>query len=312
MTRVALTATMKNPDLLRCTPESLTNALLTCSQAGLEPDGRLAHLIPYGNVVQVIFDYKGLVTLALRNGAESVYSDKVCEFDQFDAFVEDGIKKLNHKPNWKGNRGTATCYYAVCKRAGEVDWEVMSMEEVEAIRDRSRAKASGPWKTDFDEMAKKTVLRRMSKRWDLLPEIRDVINADDDTPPPFGTVTTTRPLFEPKALPTPEAEPAGEEPQADAPEPDAPVDEREPEAEAPPAGNGGGQNYLKAVRNLCKMAKIKETSLLGFWSETGSTDGSQSTLEEVAVSAPNVMRLTHDQWGDISGRILAVQKGGVK
>jgi hypothetical protein len=60
------------------------------------------------------------------------------------------------------------------------------------------------------------------------------------------------------------------------------------------------------------MAKIKETSLLGFWSETGSTDGSQSTLEEVAVSAPNVMRLTHDQWGDISGRILAVQKGGVK
>ena len=82
MTRVALTATMKNPKLLECTPESLMNALLVCSQAGLEPDGRLAHLIPYGNVVQVIFDYKGLVTLALRNGAETVYADKVCEFDE--------------------------------------------------------------------------------------------------------------------------------------------------------------------------------------------------------------------------------------
>ena len=83
MARVTLTAIIKTPALMNCTPESLLQAMMLCSQAGLEPDGRLAHLIPYGNVVTVIFDYKGLVTLALRNGAKAVYGDKVCETDTF-------------------------------------------------------------------------------------------------------------------------------------------------------------------------------------------------------------------------------------
>lgn len=194
MTRVALTATLKNPALLNCVPQSLMNALLVCSQAGLEPDGRLAHLIPFGNQVQVIFDYKGLVTLALRNGAESVFAEKVCEKDGFEAAVVDGKKTISHNINWKKDRGPAVCYYAVCKRNGEVDWEVMTLDEVNDIRKRSRAANSGPWVTDFDEMAKKTVLRRMSKRWDLLPEIRDVINADDDTPAPFAA-SVSAPVF---------------------------------------------------------------------------------------------------------------------
>ena len=198
MARVALTATLKTPALLNCLPESFMNAMLVCSQAGLEPDGRLAHLIPFGNQVQVIFDYKGLVTLALRNGAESVFADKVCEYDFFEAGVEQGRKVITHRPNWSKPRGTPFCYYAVCKRGNEVDWEVMSLDEVEAIRERSRAAKSGPWVTDFDEMAKKTVLRRMSKRWDLLPEIREVINADDDTPPPFGASVIAKPVFEVK------------------------------------------------------------------------------------------------------------------
>ena len=53
MTRVALTATLKNPALLQCLPQSLMNALLVCSQAGLEPDGRLAHLILQENAERI-------------------------------------------------------------------------------------------------------------------------------------------------------------------------------------------------------------------------------------------------------------------
>lgn len=317
MCRVALTATMRNPALLGCTPASLMNALLTCSQAGLEPDGRLAHLIPYKDVVQVIFDYKGLVTLALRNGAESVYADKVCEFDVFDAYVEDGIKRLNHRPSWSKNRGTATCYYAVCKRAGEVDWEVMTVDEVEAIRKRSRASGNGPWVTDFDEMAKKTVLRRMSKRWDLLPEIRDVINADDDTPPPFGQVVTAAPIFSaPKVLekPVEEAPPESEAPQSDPPheEPqDAATYQSGGASAAPaPAPANGGQNYVKAVRGLCNMARVKEGELLNFLSATSSTDGSVASLDELAMTTPQVLRLVHDQWQTISTNVINARKGG--
>lgn len=182
MARVACTAVIKSPKLLDCKPESLLQAVMLCAQAGLEPDGRSAHLIPYGDQVQVIFDYKGLVALAERNGVECIYADRVCENDEFEAIVVDGEKKLTHKVDWKKPRGAAYAYYTSCRRNGRLDYEVMTKEEVDAVRKRSKASGSGPWVTDYDEMAKKTTIRRMSKRWDLSPETREAMNADDDVP----------------------------------------------------------------------------------------------------------------------------------
>ena len=309
MTRVALTATMKNPQLLQCTPASLMNALLVCSQAGLEPDGRLAHLIPYKDQVQVIFDYKGLVTLALRNGAQSVFADKVCEHDQFDAGVELGQKVITHKINWKKERGTPVCYYAICKRGDEIDWEVMTVDEVESIRRRSRAANSGPWVTDFDEMAKKTVLRRMSKRWDLLPEIRDVINADDDTPAFNAPAAMARPIFEiPPA--TVADKPAVETPAETLPQETVSDDGdgyRDPIAPkiGTPAPEPASANPLKALRGLCKLGKIKEGELMDYWASTGATDGSSSSLEEVQMSSPQVIVSTYNEWGKVESDIKA-------
>ena len=303
MTRVALTATLRNPALLNCLPESLMNALLICSQAGLEPDGRLAHLIPFGNQVQVIFDFKGLVTLALRNGAEAVFADKVCEYDFFEAGVVEGRKVITHKPDWSKPRGTPFCYYAVCKRGGEVDWEVMSMDEVEAIRARSRAATKGPWVTDFDEMAKKTVLRRMSKRWDLLPEISEVINADADTPSPFNLAPVARPVFETK--PTVTVMPGNESPELP-PEPAPPVNGTVPDQTPPPIAEApSGFNPLKAVRNLCKMAKIKEGELLTHLASDGTTDGSVGTLEELALAegGRTILQAVADSWPDLVARM---------
>ena len=342
MARVALTATMKNPALLECTPASLLNALLVCSQAGLEPDGRLAHLIPFKDTVQVIFDYKGLVTLALRNGAETVFADKVCEFDAFEAYVEGGQKKLNHRPPWGKNRGTPICYYAVCQRAGQVDWEVMTLEEVDAIRARSRAAKAGPWVTDYDEMAKKTVLRRMSKRWDLLPEIRDIINADHDTPQPFGVVPLARPIFDEK--------PAGRQIENGTPNgapspiaPEAPASERKAASDAPEAAPGhptvrqalgppaesdngdlGPQranlpaerepltpaekpafNALRSLRALCRMGKVNEGAVLDYVATAGATDGSVGSLEELVTAYEPVAKMLCDDWSNVVAMIRA-------
>ena len=61
MARVALTTLLKTPKLGECDPASVLQALMTCSQHGIEPDGRRAHLIPYGNQCQLIIDYKGIV-----------------------------------------------------------------------------------------------------------------------------------------------------------------------------------------------------------------------------------------------------------
>lgn len=151
--RVALTALTKTPKLADCTQASLFNALLTCSQLGLEPDGRRAHLIPYGNQCQLIIDYKGLIELAKRSGeVESWSAEIVKENDEFS--WDNGI--VEHKIDWRKPRGNSQCVYSrVRLKGGAFDYAVMTMDEVEAIRKRSRAGNNGPWVTDFDEMAKK-------------------------------------------------------------------------------------------------------------------------------------------------------------
>lgn len=184
--RIALTALTKTPMLAQCDKPSFFSALLTLSQLGLEPDGRLAHLIPFRNTkrncveCQLIVDYKGLAALALRSGNISkIHADKICENDVFEY---DAGEVKAHRIDFRKERGRAYAYYAmVVFRDGCQKAEVMTLDEVSAIRKRSKAAASGPWVTDFDEMGKKTVFRRLSKWLELSPEYRDALDADADT-----------------------------------------------------------------------------------------------------------------------------------
>jgi recombination protein RecT len=177
--RIALTAMTRTPKLADCTKESVFQCLLLLSQFGLEPDGRNAHLIPFGTVCQLIIDYKGLVDLAMRSGkVATIHADKVCENDEFEC--NRGIV-TKHIVNFKEDRGKAYAYYAMVRnKDGSEKYEVMTLPEVNAIRERSRAKNSGPWVTDFDEMAKKTVFRRLSKWIQLSPEYREALDHDMD------------------------------------------------------------------------------------------------------------------------------------
>ena len=184
--RVALTALMRTPKLAECDQASFFQALLSLSQLGLEPDGRRAHLIPFENrkrgVVecQLIVDYKGLVDLAMRSGAISnIHADVVCENDEFE--YDRGIL-VHHRIDFRQERGRMYAAYALVRFKDEGEKaDVMTRLEVEAIRERSRAKDNGPWVTDFNEMAKKTVFRRLSKWLPLSAEFRDALEADADS-----------------------------------------------------------------------------------------------------------------------------------
>lgn len=184
--RVALTALTRTPKLAQCDQASFFQCLLTLSQLGLEPDGRNAHLIPFENrkrnvtECQLIVDYKGLVELAMRSGnVDYIHADKICENDVFE-YDKGEIK--SHRINFAKPRGKAFAYYAICRfKSGGEKCEVMTRDEVDSIRSRSRAKDNGPWVTDFDEMAKKTVFRRLSKWLQLSPEYRDALDSDADT-----------------------------------------------------------------------------------------------------------------------------------
>lgn len=177
-TRVAITALTRTPKLLDCTPESMMRCLLDLSAAGLEPDGRRAHLIPYGKEATLVIDYKGLVELAMRSGnVASIHADKVCKGDDFR--VDRGTI-TKHEVNYLEPRGDAYAYYCLIRfKDGGEKSEVMTKDEVDAIRKRSRSGNAGPWVSDYDEMAKKTVFKRASKWIQLSPEIAAVLAHED-------------------------------------------------------------------------------------------------------------------------------------
>jgi recombination protein RecT len=215
LARVAITQLRKNPRLEQCSQGSFLSSMMSCAELGLEPNGRHAHLIPYGKECQLIIDYKGLVELAMRSGKISrIHADVVCEHDIIS--IKNGI--ITHEITPLKERGTMVGVYAMCFfKDGTEKHEYMSKTEVEQIRKRSRAGSSGPWVSDFCEMAKKTVFRRMSKWLPLSPEVMDKFDRDFDTiksasatasPAPYDDATDIIPDAAPAVEVAPEIIPA--------------------------------------------------------------------------------------------------------
>lgn len=171
-TRMVLSAISTTPKLAACTPASFLGAMMSAAQLGLEPNTPLgqAYLIPYKNKgrdeVQFQLGYKGLIDLAYRSGeVELVQAHIVYENDTFEC--EYGLEpKLVHKPA-DSDRGEPIKVYAMFKtKSGGYGFEVMSMDDVRRHAEKySQAYKSGfsPWKTNFEEMAKKTVLKKVLK-----------------------------------------------------------------------------------------------------------------------------------------------------
>lgn len=186
MVRVLLTSFSKTPKLLQCTQQSVWQSILDCCALGLEPDalGR-AYLLPYktkkGMICQLQIGYKGLIDLAMRTGkVSSIHSDVVCDNDLFE-YELGSDAKLKHKPELRNDRGDPYCFYAYCKmKDGSFTFDVMTIKEIKRIQSRSKCGDNGPWQTDFNEMAKKTVIKRLSKTLPLSPEFMDAVVMDND------------------------------------------------------------------------------------------------------------------------------------
>jgi recombination protein RecT len=164
MARIATTVLRQTPALARCTPESFLGALMTASQLGLEP-GPLgeAYLVPYGTVATFIPGYRGLIKLAWQSEQLSdIWAEIVYENDEFTYDL--GLNRdLVHRPA-KGERGQPIYVYAAARlKSGGTPFVVMSVDDVEAIRARSRAGKNGPWVSDWSAMAKKTAVKQLSK-----------------------------------------------------------------------------------------------------------------------------------------------------
>ena len=184
--------------------------------------------------------YRGLLKLAIQSGeVQSITARPVYERDDFE--VEYGLdEKLVHRPYqppvppprpqgpvktaaevtkrnedlaaWRqaiedGGHGQMLAVYAVAVyKGGGKTFELMWRTDVDSIRLRSKSADSGPWVTDFDQMALKTVIRRLCKRLPLSPELATALHhqarAEAGDGPDFSDAIDVL-AEDPDAAPTP-------------------------------------------------------------------------------------------------------------
>jgi len=165
-------AAIKTPKLNQCTVVSVSQCMLDLAGLGLEPDGRLVHLIPYKDTCTLIIDYKGLVALALRSPSiSSIRADIVCENDDFEVNMSCVTK---HVINYKEDRGAPYLAWACCTKSDgtQAEFSVMTYVEIEKIRQASQGRNGTPWSKHYNEMAKKTVIRRLCKLLPIDPAVQ--------------------------------------------------------------------------------------------------------------------------------------------
>lgn len=184
--RAVLTEMRRTPALNGCTPESFLGGVMQGAQLGLEfgPLGH-AYLIPFRNnrrgvtEAQFLIGYKGMLSLARRSGdIISIVARPFHQNDQFE-FEYGTAEKLTHRPAM-GGRGEVVGYYgvAILQGGGQVI-EVMSRDDIEKRRARSKARDDGPWATDYDAMAAKTVVRKMFPWLPVSTEAAEAVANDE-------------------------------------------------------------------------------------------------------------------------------------
>lgn len=181
--RIAITTIRQNPKLAQCNQESLLGALMVSAQLGLEP-GVLGqcYLIPYGRECQFQIGYKGMIELLRRSGQlKDIYAYSVYENDEFEMTY--GLDRdLKHKPNLQNKGNFIGCYCVAVLKDDARAFEYMTKEEIEAHGKKfSKTYGNGSWKTDFEAMAHKTVVKKMLKWLPLSVEFLEMANKDEKT-----------------------------------------------------------------------------------------------------------------------------------
>lgn len=192
--RVVLTAVNGNPDLLKADRRSLFEAAMKAAQDGLLPDGRDGAFVVFKNKVKndrnqdewiqkvQWMPMVGGILKKVRNSGEllTISAYVAYENDVF-SYVLGDDERIEHRPAVGKDRGRPLLVYAIAKtKDGGIYREVMTIADIEKVRNVSRAKDSGPWRDWWDEMSKKTVIRRLAKRLPMSSDLDDLIRRDDE------------------------------------------------------------------------------------------------------------------------------------
>ena len=175
---VALAAIRRMPALLNCDRQSLFNAVLAAAQDGLMPDGREGAIVPrkgkavWQPMIQGIYKRVKTSGSVASISANVVYADEV-----FDVLLGDEDRIVHRRDMSKVANGNEVAVYAIAVlKDGTKEREVMTWEQIMAVRQSSATPNDGPWVSWPDEMARKTVVRRLAKRLPVLDQADEALH----------------------------------------------------------------------------------------------------------------------------------------
>jgi len=180
--RIVQTAVINSPYLLKANVSTVMAAAIKAAQDGLLPDGREAAIVPFKGSAQYMPMVAGILK-KVRNSGElsSITAQIIHAKDEFEFYVDEKGEHLMHRPNMLQDRGEMKGAYALATtKDGAAYIEVMTNQEIDAVRKQSASKG-GPWSGPFkNEMIKKTVIKRLSKRLPMSTDLEYTMRADDD------------------------------------------------------------------------------------------------------------------------------------
>jgi recombination protein RecT len=187
---VLKTALQINPELLNVDRRSLWLASTKAAQDGLLPDGRQGALVIYkdkrrGAIAQWLPMIAGIRQKVRNSGEVATWEvHTVHEKDRFEYQLGDH-PRIEHIPHRGADRGQIIAAYSIAVlKGGDISREVMWIDEIEAIREGSRAGNSGPWVSHYGEMAKKTVAKRHAKVLPMSSDLDEMLRAGDEDSEP--------------------------------------------------------------------------------------------------------------------------------
>lgn len=193
--RVVLTAVQNNPDLLAADRQSLWNSCMRAAQDGLLPDGREGAIVIYNTKARTPDGQERWIKKAqwmpmvfgilkkIRNSGQlaMITARVVYGGDKYRAWIDDDGEHVLYEASETPDRNVVRCVFAMAKtKDGELLVEPLTPADIDKIRSISRAKDKGPWVDWWDEMAKKSAIRRLSKRMPMSSDLDDLIRRDDD------------------------------------------------------------------------------------------------------------------------------------
>ena len=196
--RTIVTAVQMEPKLLAADRKTLISSCMKAAQDGLLLDGREAGLSVYndrqnGGQTVAYMPMVGGILKKIRQSGEirSIRAHVVYEGDQFDFELGDD-ERIHHKPNL-AQQGRPLAAYAIAKfRDGDIQREVMSVAQIERIRAKATGIGKACWASEWGEMAKKTVIRRLAKRLPSSNDLDQVLQSDNALTQPVTAVTVAQ------------------------------------------------------------------------------------------------------------------------